>query len=153
MLSAQAKMLCVVFAMVLVGGCGGRSDLDRGLELLASGDTDAAAKLLQRVVLESPESATAHANLGVSLVRLGEVASGIAELERARGLSSDDMRVLRWLVCAYVACERWDDARVVLDTLGTGGTDAWVLCQRAVVEHGAGNPAACRQLTAEALAA
>ena len=61
--------------------------LDRGKEQLAKGQFEAARAAFQRAIEIDPEYAMAHANLGISLGKLGNAAQSVEHLERALQLN------------------------------------------------------------------
>lgn len=78
-------------------------------------EPERAAGIFAEVVKEDPESAQAHAGLGLARLALGQVDAAVASLERARELDADSPSTLAALGAAYDRQERHVEAREQLE--------------------------------------
>jgi tetratricopeptide (TPR) repeat protein len=104
-------------------------------------DWERAVPLLEQVVTESPDRATAvealaslRARQGQQAMDAGRTADAIAAFERARALQPDAFKNDLELGVLYLAARRYEDAKTALDrTLSTHPNDAMTLFKRAQV--------------------
>jgi Flp pilus assembly protein TadD len=101
---------------VVAAGCGGDANaLANGIERLKQGDARRAADLLELAARRHPESATAHANLGVALWRCGRPRQALTPLRTAAALVADDPRPKLLLGTICLEMGRLDDAYAAFD--------------------------------------
>ena len=82
--------------------------------LQATGDLDKGLQVGRMWVQNYPRERTAHNRLAEIYERLGNPADAAAELEQARVLGGDNPLDLTRLSRAYMAVDRWSDARAIL---------------------------------------
>ncbi|HEX4566611.1 MAG TPA: sulfatase-like hydrolase/transferase [Vicinamibacterales bacterium] len=112
-----------------------------GLHYVRVKDWDRAAALLEQVVKESPDRATAvdalagvKAEQGARAMDAGKTADAIADFERARALQPSTFTHDLELGVLYLADHRFDNARAALDRfLATHPDDPMALFKRAQV--------------------
>ena len=112
-------------AVVMAAGCGGgdANALASGMERLKQGDARRAADLLERATRLHPESATAHANLGVALWRCGRPRQALTPLRTAAALVPDDPRPKLLLGAVCMEIGRLDDAYAAFDAARSPAPD------------------------------
>jgi len=122
---------------LMVSGCRGSANaLADGLERLKQGDARRAADLLGQAVRRHPESATAHANLGIALWRCGRPRQALTPLRTAAALVADDPRPKLLLGSICMEMNRLDDAYAAFDAARNTAPDlAEPLNDLGVVEY------------------
>lgn len=87
-----------------------------------AGDIAGAIDILRKLVAEYPTVAMGHNNLGFTLLAAGQVAEGLAHLQRAEDLQFDRQDVLRMnMACAHYGLGHYGDAAQRLRSLTEPG--------------------------------
>jgi TolB-like protein/Flp pilus assembly protein TadD/tRNA A-37 threonylcarbamoyl transferase component Bud32 len=100
--------------------------VDVATALLRAGRFQDALAAARHAVEVDPEYARAHSTLGWALLGMGQLAQGLAELERAVALAPGATIWLAQLGQAYAQTGRSDDARAILAQLERGARDHYV---------------------------
>ncbi|OLB98166.1 MAG: hypothetical protein AUH30_08510 [Candidatus Rokubacteria bacterium 13_1_40CM_68_15] len=87
------RLVLVVLAVALLGGCAKPPALERGLMLYEQGRYRRALAAFDQAVREQPSSA-AYTNRGTTRIRLGDTAGGIADFTSALQLTPNDAEIL-----------------------------------------------------------
>ena len=151
--SALMALICSV-CVFLPGGCADQSGeplLKEGLQRLQVNDIEAAIDLLARAAKLLPDSATAHANLGIAYWKAENHDEAIPALRRAARLSPHDARPAELLGQVLLEMSRWEEARAAYKDAFQISPSAKMLTRMALVEALAGEPQAARALLLQAL--
>ena len=111
------RLVLVLIASVLVFGSPALAGWDEGVAAFKAGQFEQAAHEFQQVVNQSPDAASGHYMLGLTLERLKRKEESLNHLRKAYDLNPNDLATKMALGRSYTSLRRYGDAAKLLGSV------------------------------------
>ncbi len=151
----RTAALSLLAFILLLCGCGGgakKSALEKGIELLKSGDYEAAAKSLKKASEQNPDDATIAYNLGTAFWKLGDHRQAARAFSLAKEKDPADPWAPEFLGYVYLSESDWPAAQLEFERAAEmAGNSAPLFTALALAERGSSEPELAKEHLEQAI--